>query len=291
MELKPLSAINDFVFRKIFGENLNVLRDFLKSVLDLPTEDYKNLTVVDPNLDREYIEDKLGILDVKITTGSGKVVDIEVQIRPQRSIWKRMLFYTSKMLVEQVKSGYPYDRINRTISILIADFVMIEENAVYHNCFRLYDAKTKVCFPDSIEINILELPKIHETDGTQLGNWMRFFSATTEEDFMNLAQTNPAINEAWGVIKVLSGDERSRALAEAREKARMDFDSFLGDARYEGRQEGLQEGLQEGRQEGRQEEKLEVARNLLREKMPVDVVSRATGLSLDEINRLAADLS
>jgi predicted transposase/invertase (TIGR01784 family) len=85
---------------------------------------------------------------------------------------------------------------------------------------------------------------------------MRFFSATTEEDFMQLAQTNPAINEAWGVIKVLSGDERSRALAEAKEKARMDLDSFLGDARYEGRQEGLQEG--------RQEEKLEVARNLLR---------------------------
>jgi predicted transposase/invertase (TIGR01784 family) len=120
---------------------------------------------------------------------------------------------------------------------------------------------------------------------------MRFFNATTEGDFMNVAQTNPAINEAWGVIKVLSGDERNRALAEAREKARMDLDSFLDDARYEGRQEGLQEGRQEGLQEGRQEEKLEVARNLLREKMPVDLVSRATGLSLDEINRLVADLS
>jgi predicted transposase/invertase (TIGR01784 family) len=103
---------------------------------------------------------------------------------------------------------------------------------------------------------------------------------------MNLAQTNPAINEAWGVIKVLSGDERSRALAEAREKARMDLDSFLGDARYEGRQEGLQEG----RQEGRQEEKWEVARNLLRKNMSHDDISDATGLSLDEINRLAADL-
>ena len=32
---------------------------------------------------------------------------------------------------------------------------------------------------------------------------------------MQVAQTNSAINEAWGVIKVLSGDERARALAEA----------------------------------------------------------------------------
>jgi hypothetical protein len=37
------------------------------------------------------------------------------------------------MLVEQVKSGYPYGRINRAISILIADFVMIKENEPYHN--------------------------------------------------------------------------------------------------------------------------------------------------------------
>jgi predicted transposase/invertase (TIGR01784 family) len=298
MELKPLSPTNDFVFRKIFGDNLNVLKDFLQAVLDLPAEDYKNLTVVDPNLDREYIEDKLGILDVKITTGSGKIIDIEVQVKHQRSIWKRMQFYTSKMIAEQVKTGHPYDRINRAISILIADFVMIKENDAYHNCFRLYDEKTGARYPDSIEINTLELPKIQEADGTQLGNWMRFFNATTEEDFMSVAQTNPAINEAWGTIKVLSGDERNRALAAAREKSRMDLDSYIDDARYEGRQEGLQEGRQEGLQEGRQEGLQEgrqagvigVARNLLRKKMTHEDVVDATGLSLEEVKRLASDL-
>ena len=92
---------------------------------------------------------------------------------------------------------------------------------------------------------------------------------------MNIAQTNPAINEAWGVIKVLSGDERARALAEAREKHLMDMASYIDDARYE----------------GRQEEKLEVARNLLRDNISVDVVARATGLSLDEVRQLAADRS
>ena len=278
MELKPLSPTNDFVFKKVFGENLNILRDFLGAVLDLPLEEYKDLTVLDPNLEREYLDDKLGVLDVKVTTASGKVLDVEVQVKAQRSIWKRMLFYTSKMVVEQVKSGYKYEQINRAISILITNFVMVEENSAYHNCFRLHDAKTGAKYPDSLEINVLEIPKLNTADGTQLGNWMRFFSATTEEDFMNIAQTSPAINEAWGVIKVLSGDERARALAEAREKARMDLDSYMDDARYEGEQAGLQKG------------KLEVARNLLREKMPVDVVSRATGLSIDELNRLAAEL-
>jgi len=273
MKLKPLSPTNDFVFKKVFGENVAVLEDFLRAVLDLPAEEYKGLTVVDPNLDREFVEDKLGILDVKVNTSTGKVIDVEVQIKSRRSIWKRMLFYTAKMVVEQVKSGYQYDQINRAISILIADFVMIKENEAYHTRFRLYDEDAGVSFPDSIEINVLELPKIHEADGTHLGNWLRFFRATTEEDFMTVAQTNPAINEAWGVIKVLSGDERARALAEAREKARMDFDSLLGDARYE----------------GRREEKNEIARNLLKEKTPMDVIAKVTGLPFEEVKRLAAN--
>ena len=273
MKLKPLSPTNDFVFKKVFGENVAVLEDFLRAVLDLPAEEYKGLTVVDPNLDREFVEDKLGILDVKVNTSTGKVIDVEVQIKSRRSIWKRMLFYTAKMVVEQVKSGYQYDQINRAISILIADFVMIKENEAYHTRFRLYDEDAGVSFPDSIEINVLELPKIHDADGTHLGNWLRFFRATTEEDFMTVAQTNPAINEAWGVIKVLSGDERARALAEAREKARMDFDSLLGDARYE----------------GRREEKNEIARNLLKEKTPMDVIAKVTGLPFEEVKRLAAN--
>jgi predicted transposase/invertase (TIGR01784 family) len=271
MELKPLSPTNDFVFRKVFGENLTVLESFLKTVLDLPAEEYKGLTVVDPNLGRDFIGDKLGILDVKVNTRSGKIIDVEVQVKAQRSIWQRMLFYTAKMVVGQVKSGYQYDRINRAISILVADFVVIKENDVCHNRFRLYDENTKVHFPDSIEINVLELPKVQKADGTPLGNWLRFLSAKTEEEFMAVAQTNPAINEAWGVIKVLSGDEQARAMAEAREKAQMDMDSLLSDTLYDG--------------------KLEIARNLLKEKTSIDVIVRATGLTFEEVKKLAADLS
>ena len=104
---------------------------------------------------------------------------------------------------------------------------------------------------------------------------------------MSVSQTNPAINEAWGVIKVLSGDEQARAIAEAREKARMDHDSFLADARSE----GLEEGLAKGRAEGQEEGIITVARNLLQEKTPVELIAKATGLTLEEIRRLADGLS
>ena len=126
-----------------------------------------------------------------------------------------------------------------------------------------------------MEINVLEIPKVSEGDWSQLSNWVRFFAATTEEDFMALAQTNPAIAEAWGVIKHLSADESTRMIAESREKARMDMEAY--------RETGRREGLREGKQE--------IARNLLLEKLPVELVVKSTGLSIEEVKLLASGIT
>ncbi|MDR2124444.1 MAG: Rpn family recombination-promoting nuclease/putative transposase, partial [Desulfovibrio sp.] len=54
-----LSPKNDFVFHKLFAENTRILISLLQAVLDLPVEEYEYIQVVDPNLKREYIDDKL----------------------------------------------------------------------------------------------------------------------------------------------------------------------------------------------------------------------------------------
>jgi predicted transposase/invertase (TIGR01784 family) len=235
--------------------------------------------VLDPNLRADNIDDKYCILDIKLHTKTKDVIDIEIQIKYQEFIWKRIQFYTSKMLVEQAKIGEKYELLPHAITILITDFVLIKENEVFHNRFRLYDENTKARFPDSMEINVLEIPKVRENDGSRLSNWMRFFAAKTEEDFMALSQTSPAIAEAWGVIKHLSADESARMIAESREKGRMDMEAY----RETGRREGLREGEQKG--------KLEVARNLLRKKLSADDISDATGLSIEEVKKLTASLT
>jgi predicted transposase/invertase (TIGR01784 family) len=273
VDKKPLSPTNDLVFKKVFGENLLVLDSFLKAVLDVPAEEYQGLEVLDPGLRPENIDDKYCILDIKLHTKSGKVINIEIQARYQKSIWKRIQYYAAKLLVDQAKSGDQYDRLPQVISILIADFEMIPESESYHHRFRFYDENKKIRFPDSIEINTLEIQKVHELDGTLLSAWMRFFRAREEEDFEMLAQTNPAIAEAWGVIKHLSADESLRMLAEAKEKARRDRVSAEADAHDEGLQEGI----------------YSVARNLLQMNMPLADVVKATGLPPEEVKRLAAN--
>jgi predicted transposase/invertase (TIGR01784 family) len=49
---------------------------------------------------------------------------------------------------------------------------------------------------------------------------------------------------------------------------------------------GLEEGMAKGRVEGREEEKLEIARNLKTMGLPSESISQATGLTLEEIEKL-----
>jgi predicted transposase/invertase (TIGR01784 family) len=284
MELKPLSPRFDVVFKNIFSEkNIGVLADFLKAVLDLPADEYQDIRVIDPHLLRRHKDGKLGILDLRIVTQSGNSVAVELQVAPQPSIWKRMEYYNARLLTDQVDSGDDYDKINRAISILISYPILIKENNEVHHKFVKHDKRTNITYPDSAEIHVLEVQKAKDAEDSPLVNWLRFFSAETVEEYVMAAQTRPAIAEAWGVVQYLSGDEEARRLAEYEEMARRDEAD---------RQKGAyKQGLQEGRQEGLQAGIIEVARNALRKNMEHSMVADLTGLSLEEVKRLAADLT
>ena len=224
MELKPLSARYDVVFKAIFGkDHIHVLADFLKSLIALPEDEYKDISLEDPHLLRRHKGDKLGILDLRVATKSGKFLSVELQVAPQPSIWKRIEYYNARLLTDQIASGDDYDTLNRAITIVISYPVLIAESKEFHHCFSRYDKKTGVSYPDaSSEIHMLEVQKARNAEDSPLVNWLRFFAADSVEEYEMAAQTNPAIAEAWGVIKYLSADEEARRLAEYEEMARRD---------------------------------------------------------------------
>ena len=57
-----VSPLYDFAFSQIFGskENLGTTKAFLKTLLDLPEDDYDSLAVADPTLKRFFKKDKKG---------------------------------------------------------------------------------------------------------------------------------------------------------------------------------------------------------------------------------------
>ena len=109
-------------------------------------------------------------------------------------------------------------------------------------------------------------------DDTQLRNWMLFLKARTEEEFEAVAQTNPAINEAWEILKGLSADPRFRTLAEASNELGIILDLWYG-------------------QPDKQKEGVNIiAKDLLRKKFSYEEISSVTYLPIKEVQKLDAEV-
>jgi predicted transposase/invertase (TIGR01784 family) len=231
----------DFAFKLLFGDqrSKNILADFLKAVLpDLAEEEFEELTVVDPHLKREFGGDKLEILDIKVRTAGGRLIDIEIQISDMPEMRSRITYYLSNMITEQIGMGGHYDDLKQAISIVIADYDFIPETQRCHTVFRMLEKEEHFPFNGLMEINVLNLERLREDEDSRLADWLRFLKAEKEEDFMMLAAKDPLLNEAYCKLQVMSEDEANRMIYEARLKAQRDDYSRTQGARRDGMAEG-----------------------------------------------------
>jgi predicted transposase/invertase (TIGR01784 family) len=299
-ETTLLSPKLDFVFKCIFGDpdNIDLLAALLKSILDLPPNEYERIEIVNPFSLKTYPSEKQIILDVKVHTTSGKVLDVEIQCKNRDAFKNRIVYCSSKLLNAQLESGEGYDKIEQVIAIVITDFVLLEDEPDYHNKFHIRNDKSGKLFSDIIEINSLELPKLPEiSDKTELWDFMRFLNAETEDEMEAVAKENPTIRKTVAVVKKLSRDEKARMYAEARMQALRDEESgrlyALKQGIEEGLKQGLEQGLEQGKAVGREEGErnkslaiVAIARNLKNKNMSVTDIVDITGLPADEIEAL-----
>ena len=87
------------------------------------------------------LDDKVGILDVKVKIDNHINCDIEMQVVDQKNIEKRILFYCSKMYVQSIKSGKDYINLEKSIAILISDYELDSLSEV-----KKYISKWKLLF-------------------------------------------------------------------------------------------------------------------------------------------------
>jgi predicted transposase/invertase (TIGR01784 family) len=140
-----------------------------------------------------------------------------------------------------------------------------------------------------------------ESDDSLL-DWLLLMKAERMEEYEMLAAKNPSIKQTVDILKRLSSDRKTRLLYDAREKARMDERARMRGEYNKGKMEGIEEGIERGKLEGIEEGiergklegieegiergKLEVARSLLAEGMPPEVIARSVRLPIEKIREL-----
>ncbi len=73
---------------------------------------------------KDILDDKVGILDVKVKIDNNINCDIEMQVVDKKNIEKRILFYCSKMYVQSIQAGKDYIKLQKSIAILISNYAL-----------------------------------------------------------------------------------------------------------------------------------------------------------------------
>ena len=104
---------------------------------------------------------------------------------------------------------------------------------------------------------------------------------------------NEKIAKAQKEYEYLTGDAAVQRLAFLRDKWQSDHNSDIAWNRREAKKEGIKEGIREGKIEGMKEgeksEKLKIAKKMLAENMPIEMISKVTELKKEEIENLLKD--
>lgn len=270
----------DFCFKELML-NERVRKSFIAALLDKTPKDIREVKLLPTILRKEYKDDKVGILDVRVVFNNDAQIDIEMQVGPFDYWAERTVFYLCRMYTEQIKEGDSYGTLMKCIHIGILDFKLFDDMENFYSSFHLREDSSGYLYTDQLEFHILELPKIRERayPDSAIYQWAKFLSGKNEEDFKEMAEKNEDIKEAYEILMHLSEDDKKRMEYEAREKALRDYNHQM----YWAERRGLERGLEQGIQRGVNKGKKEMALKLLKENILVDLIALAAGVSTEQV--------
>ena len=265
----------DIIFQAIFGEvgSENITKDFLEKILKRKIE--KISLDKNPILRRELKDDKLGVLDIITELDGKEKCNIEMQLIDKNNIIERMLYYWSKMYTRQIKAGDDYNKLEKTIVILIADFnIKGLEEVEYHSTWKIIETNSvkKLILTDKFELDIIELLKIkgRENEKDQLLDWLIFLENPESERVTRKMEENENLKEAVEKLDRISKDEKMQRIIELREKAIRDEHAIYA--------KGVDDGIEKGI--------MKIAKSMLKKGMNVSDIIEITGLTKEEIEKL-----
>ena len=213
----------DCVFKALLGaeDNRNLLVHFLNAILgsDLAAP-ISDVEILNPYNDKEYLEDKLSIVDVKARDANNTIYQIEIQLLNFANLPGRILYNWADIYSQQLQSGDSYHQLRPTFSIWLLAENLIKDDTDYVHTYKIRDTKGRI-LNDHCAIWLLELQKF---TAPQIENeqqrWLRFFSEGEQlDDDTGLPDwmTTTEMRQAMSTLRQFSEKDRDYHAYQARQ--------------------------------------------------------------------------
>ncbi len=288
---RVMNPFLDWSFKYLFGteESKPNLIGFLNLML-MPKAEIVEVEFMNNESLPVSAEHKGCVFDIICKDSEGDNFLIELQTAQTVNIVDRIIYYTCRLIDRMGKRGneWDYRDIKCVYSICLTNFTY-EANPKLRRDVRLYDEDLNL-FSDKLNIIMLQLPCLKAESITECNaNYefllylliqMRDGMKTVEQLKKEVEQTTLPQGTKELFYKVLDTAD----VASLSEKDRMRYESDLKN--YMDTMSCIEFATLTGRAEGKAEEKAAIARSLKAEGVDIKIISKTTGLSFEEIERL-----
>jgi predicted transposase/invertase (TIGR01784 family) len=222
----------DCVFKALLGaeDNLELLLHFINSILfrDLPGA-ITEIELLNPYNEREFLGDKLTVVDVKARDASGRVYQIEIQLLVWPNLQARMMYGWADLYSSQLQEGQDYRQLRPCWSIWLVNQDVHPEPQAYAHRLQMQDQKGWKLLEHG-GIWLLELGKfadVHREKSHVEGEdaairertrWLRFFTEGNrlDADAPPEWMQTPEMKKAMETLRRFSEKEREYHRYQAR---------------------------------------------------------------------------
>lgn len=276
---KYINPFTDYGFKRLFGEepNKDLLLDFLNELLKEEQGEITELTYLkNENLSTTELNRK-AIFDLYCINERGEKFIVELQKTKQKFFKDRTVYYSTFPIREQAVIGSEWNfELKKVYTIAILDFVFDEDENQPEKLrydVKLTDIQTKKIFYDKLTFIYLEMPKFQKTAEeieNKFDKWMfvlknlhkldRIPEKLKENIFLKLFET-----------------------AEIAKFNQQEYQQYEDSLKY---YRDIKNSLDSAKEEGILTGKIQVAKNLLTNNVPIEIIINSTGLTKEDIEKL-----
>ncbi|WP_308745055.1 Rpn family recombination-promoting nuclease/putative transposase [uncultured Bacteroides sp.] len=268
----------DWAIKRLLRQkaNFGVLEGFLTVFLG---EEVKIIEILESESNQQTADDKFNRVDIKAKNDKGEIIIIEIQNTRELYYLERILYGVAKAITEHISLGERYYEVKKIYSISILYFDIGKgDDYLYHGQNNFVGVHTN----DRLEVTTKEKDALVHKLPAEI--FPEYFLVRVNE-FNKVAVT--PLEEWVEYLKTgcIRPDTEAPGLKEAREKLvyynmskaeRQAYDEHLSAIMIQN------DVLDGAKLEGR----MEVARNMKKLGVPIEIIMQSTGLSEKEIENL-----
>ena len=286
---QKISILSDTMLKAMF-QNENRIKysaKFLSYFIDVEYEDIlNNICLAKNELDKNNENDKGERCDY-VALLSDTSLNIEVNNNSSLEVLERNMEYAHRLYSKKIRRGEENYQYTQVIQFNLNNFAFKGNDKIVDIYTVTNDdnigLSNKLIF---VQIYVPNLRKKWYTKGIKsLSEEEKYILALVE---MDLDKLNDLGGENIMDEYVKEAEEVSfeGGVGEAYDKEWALRDQGYRDGLSQGKAEGREEGKAEGISEGKNERNIEIAKNLLKNKVDISIIASSTGLTEDEINSL-----